>query len=189
MFFRKNVYDKINDIAARIDVRPEEFLGIPELGFRVDKNILRFSSGEPVILNFAEAQLLTKKLSKDYSLDMRMPRTSEGYVASHKLGLRNHQHEWRSELIDGSFLMFNPEVRPVKNDRRYDFFSNDTSLVYTSRYVEPKDNGEYNWLGICKDEYDRTALVSNLDDKCSIGAFPPLSPGNLGIRLLIDEKQ
>lgn len=184
MLFRKSVYDKIDDIAARIEVKPENFLDIPELNCKIAENAL------PVVLNFAEAQLLTRKLSKDYNLDIRTPRAMEGYLASQKMGIKNRQYEWRSEFIDGSFLMLNPDVRPVSNSRGYDFCSNRTSLVEVSRFSGSKNNGDLCWLGISKDEYDRAAFVSSYDSgKCLICAVPPLTKDYLGIRLLIDENK
>ena len=112
----------------------------------------------------------------------------EGYLASQKSGIKNTQYEWRSEFIDGSFLMIDPEVRIVNNQRKYDFFSKDVSLVKVGR--EPKDNGNLCWIGISRDEYDRAAFVSNFDkEKYLIGAVPPLSKDYLGIRLLIDENK
>lgn len=187
MFFRKNVYQKIDGIASKIEIEPSNFLSIPEIGCKIAEKTLELHISGPTTLDFAEAQLLTKKLSRDYNLDIRLPRTLEGYIASQKLGL-NHQYEWRSELIDGSFLMINPTARSVNNPRRYDFYSDKVSLISNSRN-EPKNKGNLCWLGISKDEYDRAAVVSSYDNgKCSICAVPPLSKDYLGIRLLIDEK-
>ena len=118
-----------------------------------------------------------------------MPKTMEGYLASQKSGVKNNQYEWRSEFIDGSFLMVNPDVRLVNNPRRYDFFSNNMSLVRATNR-EIKNNGNLCWIGISRDEYDRAAFVSNFDkEKYLIGAVPPLSKDYLGIRLLIDENK
>jgi hypothetical protein len=190
MLFRKNVYQKIEDIAAKIDIEPDDFLCIPDVGCKIAENTLELHSSGPAVLNFAEAQLLTKKLSKDYDLDIRMPRSIEGYIASQKLDIKNRQYEWRSELIDGSFLMLNPDVRSVSNPRRYDFCSNNMSLVEISGYSRPRNNGDMFWLGISKDEYDRSALVSSFGEKSySVGAIPPLSKDCLGVRLLIDENK
>lgn len=189
MLFRKNVYQKIDDIAAKLEIEPKSFLHIPELGCRIAENTLKFPNGY-LDINFPEAQLLTRKLSKVNNLDIRMPRTAEGYIASQKLGIKNHQYEWRSELIDGSFLMHNPDARPVNNPREYDFCSDKMSLIDTSRYVGSNNDGSLCWLGISRDGYDRAAFVSNFDNgKCSICAIPPLSKGYLGIRLLIDENK
>lgn len=188
MLFRKKTYEKIDDINAKVKVEPDSFLRFPEIGLRVAKKALEFPDGRPVVLNFADAQILAKKLSEYQGLDIRMPSTMEGYLMSQKLGIENHQYEWRSELIDGSFLMQNPEARPVNNPRRYDFCSDKTSLVDTSMYVRPKDNGELRWLGISRDKYDRAAIVSSSDSgKCLVCAVPPLTKDYLGIRLLMDE--
>lgn len=189
MLFRKSVYQKIDDIAAKIDIEPDDFLCIPDTECKIAEKTLELHSSGPAVLNFAEAQLLTKKLSKDHDLDIRMPRSIEGYIASQKLGIRNRQYEWRSELIDGSFLMLNPDVRLVNNHRVYDFCSNNTSMVETSGYSRPKNNGDMNWIGISRDEYDRAALVSNLGESYYVGAIPPLSKDCLGVRLLIDENK
>jgi len=190
MLFRKSVYQKIDGIAAKIDIEPDDFLRIPDAGCKIAEKTLELPSRESVFLNFAEAQLLTKKLSKDYDLDIRMPRSIEGYIASQKLGIKNRQYEWRSELIDGSFLMLNPDVRSVSNPRRYDFCSNNTSLVEVSGYSRPKNNGDMFWLGISRDEYDRAALASSFGEKSyCVGAIPPLSKDCLGVRLLIDENK
>jgi hypothetical protein len=189
MISRKSVYQKIEDIAAKIDIEPDDFLCIPSIGCKIAENILELHSSGPAVLNFAEAQLLTKKLSKDYDLDIRMPRSIEGYIASQKLGIKKRQYEWRSELIDGSFLMLNPDVRSVSNPRRYDFCSNNTSLVETSGYNRPRNNGDMFWLGISRDEYDRAALVSISEKSYCLGAIPPLSNDCLNVRLLIDENR
>ena len=95
MLFRKNVYQKIDEIAEKIDIKPDNFLCVPDLNCKIAKNTLNLNNGENFFLNFAEAQLLTKKLSKDYGLDVRMPRTIEGYLASQKLGIKNKQYEWK----------------------------------------------------------------------------------------------
>ncbi|OGI12121.1 hypothetical protein A3K64_02175 [Candidatus Micrarchaeota archaeon RBG_16_36_9] len=186
MFFRKNIYQKLDKIAEKISIEPDSFSQIPDLNCRIAENTLKLPKNE--FLNFAEAQLLTKKLSKDYNRNIRMPRTAEGYLASKKLGINNGQYEWRSELIDGSFLMSNPDVIPVKNNREYDFYSDKMSLVQIPHRL--KDNGDLCWLGISRDEYDRAAFVSSFDnEKYSVCAISPLSRDCLGIRLLIDENK
>ena len=89
--------------------------------------------------------------------------------------------------MNGSFLMLNPDVRPVNNSRRYDFCSNKVSLVKDAGYSSSKSNGDFCWLGISMDEYDRAAFISLNGEKYLIGAIPPLSRDYLSIRLLIDE--
>ena len=187
MLFRKNTLSKIDDVASKISIDSEKMLEIPDLNCKIAEKPLKLNNGEA--FNFAEAQLLTKKLSKTKNLDIRMPKTIEGYLASQKLGIKNQQYEWRSELIDGSFLMLNPDVRLANNPRIYDFCSNKTSLVGVQEY-RTKDNGNLRWLGISRDKYDRAAVVSNSDnEKYSVCAIPPLSKDYLDIRLLIDENK
>jgi hypothetical protein len=191
MFFRKCVHERIDDIAAKVRVNPDGFLEIPDLNCKMASDNL-YVDGRPLSLDFAEAQLLTRKLSKDYSANIRLPTLKEDYTAFQKLNKRKETryYEWKAEYLDGSFLMVNPDVRSVSNPRRYDFCSNNTSLVEISGCSRPKNNGDMFWIGISRDEYDRAAFVSSFDEKSyCVGAIPPLSKDCLGFRLLIDENK
>ena len=190
MFFRKCVHERIDDIAAKVRVNPDEFLEVPDLNCKMASDNL-YVDGRPLGLDFAEAQLLTRKLSKDYGANIRLPTLEEDYTAFQKLNKRKETryYEWKAEYLDGSFLMVNPEVRVVKHPRKYDFQSAFT-IVETPRYSGFKDNGNLCWLGISKDQYDRAAFTSNFNEKkYLVGAIPPLSNDCLNVRLLIDENK
>lgn len=73
MFFRKSVNEKIDDIATKIRVSPDEFSDIPDSNCRIALDRLGYDNGRPVSLNFAETQLLTRKLSKDCGINVRLP--------------------------------------------------------------------------------------------------------------------
>ena len=190
MFFRKCVHEKIDDVAAKVRVNPDEFLEIPDLNCKMASHELKYDDGRPLSLDFAEAQLLTRKLSKDYGANIRLPTLKEVYTAFLRLNKRKETccYEWEAEYLEGSFLMVNPEVRVVKHPRKYDFQSAFT-IVETPRYSGFKDNGNLCWLGISKDQYDRAAFASSFNEKYSVGAIPPLSRDCLNVRLLIDENK
>jgi len=188
MFFRKCIHEKISDIAAKVRINENEFLEIPDLNCRIASDKLKYN-GRPLSLDFAEAQLLTRELSKDYGINIRLPTLKEDFTAFQKLNNRKETYssEWKAEYLDGSFLMVNPEVRVVNHPRKYDFQSPFT-IIETSRYSCFKGNGNLCWFGISKDKYDRAAFMSNFNNKeYSAGAIPPISKDYLGIRLLIDE--
>jgi hypothetical protein len=190
MFFRKCVHERIDDVAAKVRVNPDEFLEIPDLNCKMASHELKYDDGRSLSLDFAEAQLLTRKLSKDYGANIRLPTLKEDYTAFQRLNNRKktRSYEWKAEYLDGSFLMINPEVRIVKHPRKYDFQSTFT-IVETPRYSGFKDNGNLCWLGISKDHYDRAAFTSSFNEKYSVGAIPPLSRDCLNVRLLIDENK
>lgn len=189
MFFRKCVHEKISDIATNVRISENEFLEIPDLNCRIASDKLKYN-GTPISLDFAEAQLLTRELSKDYGINIRLPTLKEDFTAFQKLNRREtYSSEWKAEFLDGSFLMVNPEVRVVNHPRRYEFQSPFT-IIETSKYSCFKGNGNLCWFGISKDKYDRAAFMSNFNNKnYSAGAIPPISKDYLGIRLLIDESK
>jgi hypothetical protein len=190
MFFRKSVHEKIGDIATKIRIKQDGFLEVPDLNCSIAQESLKFKDGKTVYLDFAEAQLLTRELSKNYGVKIRLPTVKEDYIAS-KLnnGCNGYTPEWKAEYLDGSFLMVNPEVRAVKHPRKYDFQSEFT-IVEACRYSGFKNNGNLCWLGISKDQYDRAAFTSSINEKSYfVSAVPPLSKDCLNVRLLIDENK
>ena len=188
MLFRKSVQEKIDDVLTRIRLKTDEFLEIPGMDRRIARDGLRYSDGTAVILDFAESQLLTRKLSKD-GLKVRLPMLAEDYASFQNHGNGGHQYEWKAEFLDGSFLMLNPEVRRINQPREYDFYSPLTSLVEVSKYCCFKENAESCWFGVTKDEYDRAAFISNsYNGKYSAGAIPPLHKELMGVRLVTDDK-
>ena len=190
MFFRKCVHEIIDDIAKKVRINPDEFLDFPDLGCKIASHELKYDNGRPLSLDFAEAQLLTRKLSKDYDANIRLPTLKEDYTAFQKLSNKERlSSEWNAELLDGSFLMLNPEVRVVKHPRKYDFQSPFT-IVETRRYSDFIRNGNLCWFGISKDQYDRAAFTSSFNgERYSVGAIPPLSKDCLNVRILIDENK
>ena len=168
MFFRKSVHEKISDLATKVRINEDEFIEIPELNCKIASDKLKYNDGRTLSLDFAEAQLLTRELSKDYGINIRLPTLKEDYTIFQKLSNRyketSYLSEWKAELLDGSFLMINPEVRVVNHPRKYDF-SSPITIIETSRYSSVKSNGNLCWLGISKDKYDRAAFTSNSGEK------------------------
>lgn len=187
MFFRKCVHKKVSEIAANVRIDENSFSEIPGFDCKIAQNGLRYE-GKPLCLDFAEAQMLTRELSKNYGLEVRLPTLEKDFTAFQKLKTKSQLSEWKAEFLDGSFLMVNPEVRVVNNPREYDFGSQ-FKIIDMSRYSNVKNNGNLCWLGITKDRYDRAAFTSYFGKEgYSAGAVPPLSKESLGIRLLIEEK-
>lgn len=191
MLFGKNVLKRISETVSKVSINEDEFLEIPGLNRKIAQEKLRSEDGKLVYLDFAEAQLLTRELSKSYGMKIRLPTTREDYIAS-KLNKRcedGYSPEWKAEYLDGSFLMTDPEVRIVSSPRRYEFDSDFTRIFRTLDCSAFKDNGSSCWIGVTKDEYDRAAFTNGFYEKKHIvGAIPPLSKDCLGIRLLIEEK-
>jgi hypothetical protein len=193
MFFRKSKIEKI--ISNLEPLNLDSFLEVEGLSGRIAPDRLRYTDRVPVTcLNFAEAQMLTRKLSNGFKV--RLPTLSEDYIAFKTLDSKYKENvlssvpEWKANYLDGSFLMIDPEVRKVNLPREYDF---NGELRIVSFYSQPKEFGNpISWFGITRDKYDRAALVRTCsyskDDKTyAAGMLPPLSRECIGLRLFVEE--
>jgi hypothetical protein len=204
MFFKtKKIQDEVKDIVPKLQpLNLDEFIEVQELyGFHIAPHKLLYSNGGVVHTDFVKAQLLTRELSKDYGIKLRLPTLKEDYIAfkNCRNKIKNSStFEWKAQLLDGSFMMRDPDVRSVNLSRKYDFNGtltiiepsrhpgkfNDFSGLPTIKNIG--DNGNGYWLGVSEDKYGRAAVISNSCNGYCAGAIPPLSDC-LGIRLLIDE--
>ena len=193
MFFRRKK-NKIEDLIPKLELLDlSKFLEVDGLSGRIGPDKLRYSDRKPVsCMNFAEAQLFTRELSKD-GVRVRLPTLREDYTAFKNLDEKYRETvfslppEWMAEYADGSFLMVNPEVRKVDLSREYEFHG-PLRILSSFRFRE----GNIHWLGINRDKYERAAVVRsysyNKDKKIyAIGMVPPLSRDCIGIRLFAEE--
>ncbi|MFH0929598.1 MAG: hypothetical protein V1818_04610 [Candidatus Aenigmatarchaeota archaeon] len=192
MFFRKSKIEKTISKLEPLDF--DKFLKVDGLDGRIAPDKLRYFDGFAVTcLNYAEAQLLTKKLSNN-GTKIRLPTLREDYMAFRNLDDKfrrialSFPFEWKAEYLDGSFLMTNPEVRKVDNKREYDF----QGPLRILNSLPQRNNGNMHWLGINRDQHDRAAIVRGYSfDKDSkvYAAYmtPPLSSDCIGIRLFMEE--
>jgi hypothetical protein len=193
MFFRKNKIEKI--ISNLEPLNLDSFLEVEGLSGRIAPDKLRYSNGKYVsCVNFAEAQLLTRELSNGFKI--RLPTLREDYIAFSNLddGYRENvlssPPEWKSELLDGSFLLVDPEVRRVDNGREYDFHGAVRTIDFP--FHSKTFDSPIQWLGISKDRYDRSAVVrthsyNNWGNVYAACMVPPLSRDCIGLRLFSDE--
>ncbi len=187
--------DRIKDLIHRMEsLNLDSFLEVEGLSGRIAPDKLRYSNGNYVTcVSFAETQLLTRELSN--GVNVRLPTLREDYIAfsvldnGYKENVLSSPPEWKNELLDGSFLITNPDVRKVDNGREYDFSGKIRTVdfpFHSKRFDSP-----IQWLGISKDMHGRAALVrtnsyyeGNVYAACMV---PPLSRDYIGIRLFKEE--
>ncbi|MBN2202908.1 MAG: hypothetical protein JW700_01875 [Candidatus Aenigmarchaeota archaeon] len=191
MFFRKSRLESTLSKLEPLDL--DGFLEVEGLKGKIASDKLRYKDGTAVsCLNYAQAQLLTKKLSNNSS-KVRLPTLREDFFAfrnldeSYRNSVFSCPFEWKAEYLDGSFLITNPDVEKVRNQRQYDFRGDFRILGNL-----PKEGRQVKWLGIKRDHYDRAAIVRGYDyDKngkvYAAYMMPPLSNDCIGIRLFLEE--
>ena len=194
MFFRQK--NRIEDLASKLEsLNLDSFLEVEGLSGRIAPDKLRYNDRIPVTcLNFAEAQLLTRKLSNGVKL--RLSTLREDYTAFKNLDNEYRKNalssppEWKAEYLDGSFLMVDPDVRKVNLSREYDFSGELRNVNFLSQSKE--FDSPIQWLGINRDKYDRAAIVrcySFNENRRTYAAamLPPLSRECVGLRLFVEE--
>ena len=191
MFFRKDLMEKLIPKLEPIDF--DKFLRVDGLSGRMGPDKLRYKDGTVVsCLNYAEAQILTRKLSN--GIKVRLPTLKEDYQAFRNLDDRfretvlSQPFEWKAEYLDGSFLMINPDVRKTDLPREYEFYG-PMKILNSQMKNSPSD---IHMLGFEKDRHDRSATVRGYvydkDEKLyAVGMTRPLSKECIGLRLFIEE--
>lgn len=193
MFLRRK--SRLEDLMSRIEpLNLDSFLEVEGLSGRIAPDKLRYSDGNYVsCVSFADAQMLTRELSN--GVKVRLPTLREDYIAfsvldsNYREKVLSSPPEWKSELLDGSFLITDPEVRKANNGREYDFSGAIRTIDFP--FHSKTFDSPIQWLGISRDRYDRSAVVrTNSYYEGSVYAacmVPPLSRDSIGMRLFVEE--